>query len=426
LASTERVSENSGIKGEHWSSWFDHCIHFSLGPWEGDLPAQVKRVSIQCEQVPEKTKTTPHVWLGSAVLPVLYGRVTRPDGSPIPNAVVQIREERKEGQRGIAAPEVWTNRQGFYCFDDIRWAYHVGVLAYTYKPSGDGYRHEYKHLNRTLHGTNEVDFILEEPSSGTSVIKGRMLAPDGTAVKDFRLDVRNQVDGKDRSGEYLYQFGIKEYVSGSEGRFEVSGLPPGKYRIALVPTIKEATGRSDDFSNRREYVCELTDGETIDITKAIEMEKAWYGRVLFDDGTAAVLPGLTTQIFEWSKRSDEGYEIARVDEEGYFTARFSDDALKRLKSEEVWLTVNVTKSPRMFSKVQKERFPFSLMSIDKEKAGALKITSPVFYHGRVLYEDGKPAIPPSVPWSGAKVCPGAAQKCTSVYAVPLQPGMMEV
>ncbi|MHC4742250.1 MAG: MSCRAMM family protein [Planctomycetota bacterium] len=403
MASAQHVSENSGIKGEHWSSWFDHCVHFTLGPWEGDLAGHVKRVSIQCEQVPEKTETTRNAWLESNVLPVLHGQVTRPDGRPIANAVVQIREERKEGQRGIAAPDVRTDRQGFYCFDAIRWAYHVGVLAYTYKPSGDGYRHEYKHLNRTLHGTNKVDFILEEPSSGTGVIKGRMLAPDGEAVQEFKLDVRNHVDWNNRSGEYLYQFGIKEYVSNPEGKFEMSGLPPGKYQVMLMPTKKGATGRYDDIVNGREYSCELTEGQTIDITREMEADKAWHGRLQFDDGTPAVMSGAVTEIVKWSKGFDEGRTVARVDQEGYFKVPLPDDALQRLKSGQSWLTINIAKSSRLFSKVQKEKFPFALMSMDKEKAGTLKISRPGFHHGRVLYEDGNPAVPPVMPWDGAGV-----------------------
>jgi len=386
LASTEHVNENGGVKRNDWNHWIRHCIHFTLGPWDSNLQEQAQRVSVQCKQVPENTETTPNAWVESDVLPVVHGRVTRPDGSPIANAVIPIREERKEGQRGIAAPDVWTDSQGFYCFDAIRWAYHVGVLAYTDKASRDGYHFQYKRLNRTLHGTNKVDFILEDPTPGTALIKGQMLASDGRAVKEFRLDVRNPVDWKNPSGEYLYQFGFVEYFSDSEGRFEMSGLPPGKYQVTLMPTIKEATGRRyDDIANMRRFTCELTEGETIDITKAIETKKAWYGRVLFEDGTPAVLPGATTEILVWSKGFDEGHATATVDEEGYFTARFSDDALQRLKSEEVWLTINVTKSTRLFSEIQKEKFPFRLMSMDK------------------LYEDGKPAVPPVMPWSGAKV-----------------------
>lgn len=403
IASTEQVRENGGIKYQGRRQEFDHNIHFSLGPWDDVLQEQVKTISVKYQQVSEDVATTPDAWIESGKLEVLHGRVTDADGQPVANATVQIREKRKKGQNSIAAKDVFTDGQGFYCFDAIRWAYNVGVLAYTDKASGDGYHFQYKRLNRILHGTNKVDFILEDPTPGTALIKGQMLEPDGKAVKEFRLDVRNHVDWKNPSGEYLYQFGFVEYFSDSEGRFEMSGLPPGKYQVTLMPTIKEATGRYDDIANIRRYTCELTEGETINITKAIEPKKAWYGRVLFEDGTPAVLPGATTEILVWSKGFDEGHATATVDEEGYFTARFSDDALQRLKSEEVWLTINVTKSTRLFSEIQKEKFPFRLMSMDKEKAGTLNINRPAFYHGRILYEDGKPAVPPVMPWSGAKV-----------------------
>lgn len=183
----------------------------------------------------------------------------------------------------------------------------------------------------------------------------------------------------------------------------MSGLPSGTYQVAVMPTINETTRRSVDIADRREYLCELTEGETTDITRATEEEPAWYGRVQFEDGTPAALPGATTQIVMWSQGYNEGCTIATVDEEGCFTARSSQDALQRLKSGDVWLTINITKSRRFFHKAQTERFPFGLMSTDKDKAGFLKMKRPKFYYGRVVYENGRPAVPPVAPWQGAGV-----------------------
>ena len=91
LASTEHVNENGGVKYQGRRSWFRHCIHFTLGPWDSDLQEQARKVSIQYEQVSEKTEVTPNAWVDSSILPVLHGRVTRPDGRPIANSMVQIR-----------------------------------------------------------------------------------------------------------------------------------------------------------------------------------------------------------------------------------------------------------------------------------------------------------------------------------------------
>jgi len=403
LASTEQVNENGGVEYQGRRDWFRHCIHFALGSFDSERLEQVQRVSIQCEQVPARTEVTPNAWVASNVLPVVHGRVTRPDGRPIANAVVQIREERKEGQRSIAAPDVYTDARGFYCFDAIRWAYSVSVLVYTDRTSGDRYCFQFKKFNRTLQGTNEVNIRLEALPSGTAVLKGQALTPDGGAVTQFKVDVRKPIDWKNRSDEYLYGFGFVQFFADSQGRFAMSGLPSGTYQVALMPTINETTGRSVDIADRREYVCELTEGKTADITRATEKEPTWYGRVQFEDGTPAVLPGATTQIVEWSQGYNEGWTVAIIDEEGCFTARFSEDTLQRLKSGEVWLTVNTTKSRRVFNKIQTERFPFSLMSTDKEKAGLLTMKRPQFYYGRVVYENGRPGVPPAAPWQGAGV-----------------------
>lgn len=410
LASTEHVNENGGIKHDGWAQWFDHSIHFTLGTCSSDLLEQVHKVSIQCEQIPANTEVTPNAWVESSILPVVHGRVTLPDGRPIANAVVQIREERKEGQRGIDAPDVYTDSQGVYCFDGIHWDYNVGVLVYTYEASGSGYCHQYKRLNRTLRGANQVDFVLEDSPQGTAVIKGRMRAPGGSAVRNFKLDIRNHVDLKNHpdeylSKEYLYRFGFVRLFSDSEGHFEMSGLPSGKYQVVLTPTIEKTTGeRFDDIVNRREYLCELTEGETIDVTQATEENKAWYGQVLFEDGSPAVLdlPGIATQILDWGQNATEGFAVATVDANGYFTALMPGKKMTELKSGEAWLTVRIGK-PRFIHEQKGERFHVALLSSHREKAGVLRIIRPKVYHARILYQNGRPAVPPAVPWDGAKV-----------------------
>ena len=51
------------------------------------------------------------------------------------------------------------------------------------------------------------------------------------------------------------------------------------------------------------------------------------------------------------------------------------------------------------------------MSMDKGKAGALTIGRPASYHGRILYANGRPAVPPAMPWKWAKV--SMRLRCTS-------------
>jgi hypothetical protein len=390
IASAEQVRENGGIKYQGRRREFDHNIHFSLGPWDDVLQEQVKTISVKYQQVSEDIAITPSAWIESGKLEVLHGRVTDADRQPVANATVQIREKRKKGQNSIAAKDVFTDGQGFYSFDEIRWSYRVGVVVYDEDPAGQNYYHQYKRLNRTLHGTQKIDFKFEEFPQGTAVLTGQIVKPDGSAATEFTVDVRNEVDWKDYSDQYLHSFGFKKYFVSSDGRFEMSGLAPGISSVGITLTGKEFERAEFNVKYFR-LSCELMDGKITEVTNETLAKKAWYGRVLFEDGTPAVLPGATTKILVWSKGFDEGHTTATVDEEGYFTARFSEHALQRLKSEEVWLTINVTKSTRLFSEVQKEKFPFRLMSMDKEKAGTLNINRPAFYYGRILYEDGKPA-----------------------------------
>ncbi|NQV35743.1 MAG: carboxypeptidase regulatory-like domain-containing protein [Phycisphaeraceae bacterium] len=407
LAAVEPVHANGGVRFGDLTrgSGFKHTYHFSFDRADAELFGQVHSVLIQCQPASEQAAPTPNAWFESSVLDVVHGRVTYADGRPIKNAQVQIREERKENQRSIDAPDVVTDSQGFYCFDNIEWSYRVGVLVYTPKGSGHGYYHQYKGLNRVLQGTNKIDFVIEDQPAGSSGLKGQLLNHNGEVVKTFNCDIRSYLDWKDTSEEYQYQFGYKTWISNSEGRFEMSALPPGKYQVTLTPTIEETTGRSDDIVNRREYICELTEGETTDITKQTAAKKAWYGRVMFEDGSPAVsdLPDIKSQVIVWGPNYTMGLVVATVDNTGCFTVLMSDEGMTQLKSGKAWLTVSIAKA-RLHHEVQKgERFPVELLSSQREGAGVLRISRSKVYYGRILYKDGKPAVPPIAPWDGAKV-----------------------
>jgi peroxiredoxin len=73
-----------------------------------------------------------------------------------------------------------------------------------------------------------------------------------------------------------------------------------------------------------------------------------------------------------------------------------------LKTGKYWLTLTVgnwlTEASKDHPKLGVEK-----LALDKTAAQIVKISKPKFYHGRVLFEDGSPAIIDPVPWPGAEI-----------------------
>jgi len=401
LTSTEHVRENGGVNPTGHAHWCGLSVHFSLCSWHDVSQAEAFRVSF--ERVPDEMETTADAWVESTQLPVVHGRVTDPHGEPIANATVQIREERKPGQLNISAPDVRTDKRGYYSFDGIEWPYRVGVLVYAENPSSEGYRHQYMRFNKVLEGSQEVDFNFGPFPKGNAILSGQVVEPNGTVIEEFNVDVRLNVDWKDYSIKYLYQFGIKNPFVASDGRFEIADLPAGVYKVSVIPTKNEVIDLAA-YTGIRHYLCDLVDGERMELSEQHALEKVWYGRVLFDDGAPAVLdlPAVRAHIIKWEEGFPEGQTLATVDGEGYFAACISDEVMERLLSGRAWLTIAVSHSVWR-SHIQKDKFPAELLSLHRDKAGAVRVTRPHTYYGRILYENGRPAVPEVMPWPGAKV-----------------------
>ena len=332
---------------------------------------------------------------------LLRGRATGPGNQPIRDVTIQIRQKREPGQLTIAARDVATDEQGNYRYDQIAWPYGVGAIWRENLPGG-GNRHQYKRLNKTLEASQTIDFHFDQFPTGASSLVGAAIEPNGQTLADFSIDIRRKVDFKDYSGDHLFQFGLRKPFSAANGAFEIRDLPAGAYRLSIFPTKEEAL-ELRDLIRTRTYEFVLTEGRTLKLAPAHALEKIYFGRVLFDDGRPAVPdpPELKTHIVKWTTGYPEGHTIAILENDGYFTACISDDDIKDLRSAQSWLTTQVSKVSWSF-KVRKDRFPVELLSTRRRNAGSVTIARPSTRYGRILFEDGRPAIPDPLPWPGAK------------------------
>lgn len=387
IASAEQVRENGGIKYTGDRQEFGHNIHFSLGPWDDVLQEQLKTISVKYEQVSEDIATTPDAWIESSKLKVVHGQVTDADGQPVPNAWVIIGEKRKKGQRYVGTRDVCTDGQGFYSFDEIRGPYIVRVIVYDEDPAGQDYYHQYKRLNRTLHGTQKIDFQFEEFPQGTAVLTGQIVKPDGSAATEFTVDVRNEVDWKDYSDQYLHQFGFKKFFVSPDGRFEISGLASGISSIGINLTGKEFESVEINLKYIRQ-VCELMDGKITEVTNETAVKKVvkpvldesvyYYGQILYENGKPAVLPtspwkGAKVYVQLRSTPTTSLGVEGIVDDQGYFAILLTDKQLEKITTGEYSIKIYYPSCQDEFTSYTIGTFPVEMLTQNRDTSKGYRL-----------------------------------------------------
>ncbi len=130
--------------------------------------------------------------------------------------------------------------------------------------------------------------------------------------------------------------------------------------------------------------------------------KYYYGLLEFDDGSPSVdfVMNVNSIVTLWQKDVNDGINIGDINNKGYFTILLSDEELARLKINEMWLTVTIANFLTEAKKTD-QKFPFKMLVQDKEKAQVVKVKGLPYYYGRLLFEDGSPAILDRSLWKGA-------------------------
>lgn len=107
----------------------------------------------------------------------------------------------------------------------------------------------------------------------------------------------------------------------------------------------------------------------------ISMPKAYYGRILFEDGSPPVLdpvpwPGAEIQVsFAYAG-------MAMIDKQGCFKVFFSDEQFEKLKAKKPLKNIYIPKYTEKKTSTAKYSFPVSALTRDKDKPGIVKIPRP--------------------------------------------------
>jgi len=302
---------------------------------------------------------------------LLQGQLTDPGGRPLALGQIMIREHRTD-RRGIATADRGTDERGSYKFDEMAWPYTVTARWREPLPSVFGCRYQTMSLNRVLEGSQRIDFRFEPFPQGTGKLTGRVLDQNGRAVEGFFLrvltlssdQVRQQREMDGKTNTYT---GYDVAFLSKDGSYELGGLPEGAVCAHVIPFEVQRY----EYDNLKDVT--LTAGQATNLDFQLTGKDVLYGRVLFEDGTPAVLrpspwKGAVTRL-----QLTGGYRIAginEVDAQGYFTLYLDATQREALAAGSSRILINVpTDQERRWE--PGGEFPFDKLAPDKAQAGTV-------------------------------------------------------
>ncbi len=132
--------------------------------------------------------------------------------------------------------------------------------------------------------------------------------------------------------------------------------------------------------------------------------EVWHATVQFDDGTpgADLEHGISIAVTLWEKGMQDGIKLGKADNKGQFHVAFSDEEMASLREGRSWLTLTVG---NWLTKAKPDHTRLAPGNLAQAKAlcKPVRIGRPGYRHGRVLFEDGAPAVLEPVPWPGAEI-----------------------
>jgi hypothetical protein len=138
---------------------------------------------------------------------------------------------------------------------------------------------------------------------------------------------------------------------------------------------------------------------------AVPTRKAWYARVQFDDGKPLVEAGSGSQptLALWDNDSPDAIPLGWLSRDGQIQVALNDSELASLRSGKSWLTVTAGNALAQPTRTD-PKFPPGLLTADQELAKPFTIrrTSDTYY-GRILFEDGAPAVLTNLTWPSAEI-----------------------
>jgi hypothetical protein len=177
--------------------------------------------------------------------------------------------------------------------------------------------------------------------------------------------------------------------------------------ILLVGSNPELLGRLSIPANTR-----VQAGDQIKsrLPREVDFEKPakaiYFGRVAFADGTPAAPQfsiHIRTYVVRWDEGYSEGIRVAEVNSNGLFSINAAEKDMEAYRSGRRRLTVHTGQSWK--DGLEKGvTFPVAYLSKNMDEAKTLTIgRAESIYYGRILFEDGSPALLDKAQWGNLRL-----------------------
>ncbi|MBN1974275.1 MAG: carboxypeptidase regulatory-like domain-containing protein, partial [Sedimentisphaerales bacterium] len=178
---------------------------------------------------------------------------------------------------------------------------------------------------------------------------------------------------EDDPDQTYFSFGLKERLYTKDGKFEYNNLPAGKYHITMN-SLDENRQYEFPLFHKITLEKDKTTKELIEVIK----KQAYYGRVLFEDGTPVYFdpppwPNGTGRVAVPDQLGFEADYIP-IDKDGYFEAFLKDGQYERIKNGEFEMKISIPSLEiERLGQYANISFPPDKLSTDKSNAGTVKI-----------------------------------------------------
>jgi hypothetical protein len=296
----------------------------------------------------------------------IEGRVTDPNGQPIANAEVRIHRHVTY----YCPPEITeTDEQGYYRLPAVDWPYRIG--AKWKEPLKNGYRRQLMWQKRIFEGSQIINFEFDQFPRGNTAIRATVVDHNNNPVPKFHVWLydkfdRYAVNWEDPNGGSVRHIDYGLDVNSQDGTLKITGLAPNDYHLDISPESEYCREGAVDVT--------LREGETANPAIKLDPARLFYGRVLFKDGSPAVLAGEKTMI--WQPTTEAMFSGQPIDEDGYFAMDLTDYDIELFKTGKKQLTIALPDLSDQGYTSERTIFPFEYLSTQRDKAGVVEVTHP--------------------------------------------------
>ena len=284
-------------------------------------------------------------------------------------------QEKSETGGSFASPKVSTGPDGAYQYRLIAWPYEIFAERTSPMPLGEGNQIQGLRLNKVLEGDQKVDLQFSAFPMGRSTFSGRVRDDRGEAIRNITVRITSTIEEVDSSRTYSNWMGYEMSFRTADGRFRISNLPEGTYKVIVTPLDNPG---AYDYLHWNEYTIK---GERLEAEIKIVRKLEQWGRVLFKDGSPAVLsspanPNARFSILKRAPGEMRGSFIADVGPDGYFTFNLSADDRKAIQEGQIWLEITPTNYPSTNAGWSAPRISLDSLGASRERAGVIQIDRP--------------------------------------------------